>query len=349
VTTVAAGREDGSAEPSSEATASPASPPNAPGSRDVEQPQAGGATKPVEFEAATALPQVLKIVGSVVAPSTLLTALLFYFGLMYAIGFYRYFGVNFTVLNLPFQDYLVLSSDSSIIPLIYLAGATLLALGLYQLRVETLPARARAIILLVLMPSATIAGLALVSMAMAHTIFGAHVFPATFLEARGLSLSIGVLLLAYASRLRRTRETERRPGQAPRRLPETVVVARWGAVFILVSIGLFWAVGSYAVGVGMRSAQELAAALSSRPDVVLYTEKSQSLQAPGVQEVICQNHEAAYRFRYEGLKLVPQSGDHYLFLPAGWTPAGGAAILIPRDEKMRLEFSSPGQLRSASC
>ncbi len=359
MTTVAAGREDGSAEPSSEAGSPKASSPDtpvaarasgvddAPGSRGVEQPQASGLAEPAGFEAATALPQVLKIAGSVVAPSTLLTALLFYFGLMYAIGYYRYFGVNFTVLNLPFQDYLVLSSDSSIIPLIYLAGATLLALWLYQLRLETLPAGARRVTLRVLMPSAAIAGLALVSLAMAH-VFGVSVFPATFLEARGLSFSIGVLLLAYAGRLRRALKAKR-PGGIARRPPDTVVVAKWGAIFILVSVGLFWAVGSYAVGVGMKSAQGLAAALSIRPDVVLYSEKSQSLQAPGVQEVICQNSDAAYRFRYEGLKLVPQSGDHYLFLPAGWTPTDGAAILIPRDEKMRLEFSSPGQVRSANC
>lgn len=245
---------------------------------------------------------------------------------MYAIGFYRHFGVNFTVLNLPFQDYLVLSSDSSIIPLIYVAGTALLALWLYQLQLEALPAGARGIVLRVLMPSAAIAGSTLVSLAMAHAIFGARVFPTTFLEARGLSLSIGVLLLIYAGRLRRALTAERRPGQVPRRLPDTVVMTKWGAVFILVSVGLFWAVESYAVGVGMRSAQELAADLPTRPDVVLYSEKGQSLQAPGVREVTCQNPDAAYRFHYEGLKLVPQSGDHYLFLPAGWTPVDGAAI-----------------------
>lgn len=311
--------------------------------------KASGAAEPAEFEAATALPQVLKIVGSVVAPTTLLTALMFYFGLMFAIGYFQYFGVNWTVLNLPVQNYLILSASSSIIPLIYVAGATLLALWLYQLRLETFSAKKRRIALRALTPSVTVAGLVLVSLAMVDAVFGVLVFPSTFLEARGLSLSTGVLLLTYAGRLRRALTGERRPGQVPQHAPDTVVVAKWGAVFILVSVGLFWAVGSYAVGVGLTGAHGLAADLSTRADVVLYSEKSQSLQAPGVQEVTCQNPDAAYRFRYEGLKLVPQSGDQYLFLPTGWTPADGAAILIPRDEKVRLEFSPSGQVRSSTC
>lgn len=320
-----------------------------PTAEGVEKPEVSGPTSPAAFEAAAALPHVLKIVGSIVAPSTLLTALLFYFGLLYAIGFFRYFSVNFTVLNLPVQDYLVLSADSSIMPLIYAAGASLLALWLYQLPLETLSAGARRILLHVLMPAVAIAGLVLVSLAMADAVFGVHVFPATFWEARGLSLSIGVLLLAYSTRLRRILAPQRRLAQVARRVPEAVVVAKWGAVFILLSVGLFWAVGSYAIGVGARSAQGLAADLSALPDVVLYSEKSQSLQSPGIREATCQDPNAAYRFRYEGLKLVPQSGNHYLFLHAGWKPADGVAILIPRSDAIRLEFGPPGQVRNATC
>jgi hypothetical protein len=106
-------------------------------------------------------------------------------------------------------------------------------------------------------------------------------------------------------------------------------VAEWGAVFVLVSIGFFWAVGSYAIGAGIDRAHEFEASLPSRSDVVAYSEKRLSLQAPGVREVICQYPDAAYRFRYDGLKLVQQSGNQYLLLPAGWTRAHGAAILIP--------------------
>jgi hypothetical protein len=166
------------------------------------------------------------------------------------------------------------------------------------------------------MPAAAIAGFVLVSLAMADFLIGG-VFPASFLEGRGLSLSIGVLLLIYSTRLLRLLIAERRPEQVPRHAPGAV--AEWGAVFILVSGGLFWAVGSYEIGVGIGRAQLFEASLRSFSDVAVYSDKSLSLQAPGVQEVTCQHPDAAYRFRYDGLKLVQQAGNQYLFLPSEWT------------------------------
>lgn len=310
------------------------------------------APESVEFEAATALPHVLKIVGSVVAPTTLLTALLFYFGLMYAVAFFRYFNVNYSVLSLPVQDYLVLSEDGLMIPLIYVAVVTLLALWLYQLRLETLPAHARSLVLRGLMLVSAIIGLTLVGLAMVDASFRVALFPPTFSEARGLSLSIGVLLLGYAARLRRVIATARRSSQPARPVPDALVVAKWGAVFVLASAGLFWVVGSYAIGVGEGHAQDVEIALPGSADVVLYSDKSLSLQgvqSPGVREVLCQKSEPAYRFRYDGLKLVPQSGDQYLFLPAGWTRLNGAAIVLPRSDKIRLEFGPPGQMHNVTC
>ncbi|MGH4010916.1 MAG: hypothetical protein ACRDTH_22625 [Pseudonocardiaceae bacterium] len=355
MTTVAGGREDSSPEASSPLASSyEARPPEAqasgvngePGSRAVEQQETGVSAESAVSEAAAALPQVLKIVGVVVAPTTLLTALMFYFGRQWATGFFRYLGVHFTVLDLTVQDYLIRSVDGLIIPLIVVAGATLLALWAHQLLLEALPAGTRRIVQLVLMPSAVLGGLVLVSLALADV--SAPVFPTTYPEFRGLSFSIGVLLLAYGVRLLRLLTAERRAAQRPRRAPGTVAVAEWGALFILVSVGLFWAVGDYANLVGMGRAQQIEATLSSLPDVVAYSEKTLSLQAPGVREVPCSS-EAGYQFRYEGLKLVLQSGNQYLFLPSGWTHTNGAAILIPRSETLRLEFSPAGQVRDAIC
>lgn len=360
MTTEATAREHGSAEPSSEttaslATSSEAGPPaaqtsdvdDAPDTTAAERPGAGASADSAVFEATAALPKVLKIVGAVVAPTTMLTALLFYFGQAYANGSFEYFGVNFTVLDLTVQDYLIRSADGLIIPLIVVAGATLLALWVHQLLVRALPAGTRWIALRVVMPCAAIAGLILVTLAIADVV-GDPVFP-THPETRGLNFSIGVLLLAYAARLLRQLIAGRRPERVPRRPPEVMVVAEWGAIFILVSVGLFWAVGSYASLVGAGRAQQIEALLPSFPDVVAFSEKRLSLQAPGVREIICQDPDVAYRFRYDGLKLVQQSGNQYLFLPAGWTHANGAAILIPRSDALRLEFSPPGQVRNATC
>ncbi len=85
---------------------------------------------------------------------------------------------------------------------------------------------------------------------------------------------------------------------------------------------------------------------------MLYSERSLSLHAPGVREARFQDPEAAYRFRYDGLKLVLQSGDRYLFLPEAWPPTDGVAILMPRNDSLCLEFvpaSARGNTQRFGC
>ncbi|MDQ3825148.1 MAG: hypothetical protein M3325_05140 [Actinomycetota bacterium] len=277
-----------------------------------------------------------------------MTALMYYFGREEYAGFFWYLGADVTVLDLTLQDYLNNSVAGFIPPLIVAAGVALLALWAHQLLLGALPARTRRIVLRAVIPISAIAGLFLASLAMTD-LFIAPMFSTSFPEGRGLSLSIGVLLLTYAVRLLRLVIAERQPKQVLRRAPGAIAMVEWGAVFVLVSVGLFWAVGSYAINVGVRYAQQIEASLSSRPDVVAYSEKRLILQAPGVREVECHDPDAAYRFRYDGLKLMLQAGNQYLLLPAAWTRTNGAAIVIPRVDKIRLQFSPPGQIRDATC
>ena len=315
------------------------------GSRVIEQPETGASTESAVFE--VALPRVLKLVGSVVAPTTLLTALMYYFGWLEAAAFLRYLGADVTVLDLTVRDYLANSVDGLIPPLVAVAGLVLLMLWIQQLLRTAIPAKTWRKGLRALMPAAAVAGVVLVGLVLADIVLGS-VFPVSFPEGRGLSLTIGVLLLTYAVRLFRLL-TERQSQQAPQRIPGTVTIAEWGAVFILVSVGLFWAVGSYAITLGMSRGHQFETSLSNRPDVMVYSEKRLSLQAPGVREDPCQASDAAYRFRYKGLKLVRQAGNQYLLLPGGWTPSDGAVILLPRSESLRMEFSRAGQVRDVTC
>jgi hypothetical protein len=169
-------------------------------------------------------------------------------------------------------------------------------------------------------------------------------------ETGGLSLSVGVLLLVYGIHLARLVWT-REHGPDPAR-PRGSGVAEWGAVFVLVSVGLFWAVTSYAGGVGRGRALDLLERMPVWPDTVLFSERSLSLDVAGVVEVPCADpgdEGTAYRFRYDGLKLVQQAGDHYLLLPAGWTPQTGAAVLLPRTDDVRLEFDLARADRQPAC
>jgi hypothetical protein len=117
----------------------------------------------------------------------------------------------------------------------------------------------------------------------------------------------------------------------------------------LVSVGLFWAVGSYAVKVGATDAQGLAFDVACTADVTLYSEKSLNLSSTGVREELAASTDTAYGFRYPGLKLVPQAGQQYLLIPADWAPSVRPAIILARGETLRLEFIASPQQGSSGC
>jgi hypothetical protein len=298
------------------------------------------------------LPQLVNLLGTIVAPTTLLTSLLFYFGWSHAYYFYDYFGVNSTLLDLSTRDYVQKAVDGLFVPLLVLAGAGLLALWAYSLlraRLALGPQRhARRLV----------AGLAAVGLVLATGGFWS-VFAATTLRrylygtAAPLSLAVGVLLLVSAFHLWRSLATGRRtPGPGPGRGPTLGTVAEWAAVFVLVGLSLFWAANNYSVAVGRQRARQMVLQLPREPGVVLISERRLNLAAPGVRELRCKDPQAGYRFRYDGLKLLPQSGDQYLLLPETWSRSSGVAILIPRNDSLRLELvpaSARGTARPTAC
>jgi hypothetical protein len=145
--------------------------------------------------------RAVKLAASVGAHVTLLTALLFYFGVLHAHWFFDYLGVPFTVLDLTAQDFLLRSADGLIVPLIVVAGVSLLALWAYRFLDARLSDRAWRIVLRVLVPFTAIVGSALVAVALA-AVLRPERFTA-YVELPGLSLAIGVLLLVSTAPLHR--------------------------------------------------------------------------------------------------------------------------------------------------
>ena len=289
------------------------------------------------FEAAQAIPRALQVAGSIFAPTTLLTALFFYFGLLYAIAYYRFFGVNYTVLAVPTQSYLILSVSAAILPLALVAVAALVLVELYQLPLETLSGMRRLVVYRVVCPLVSGVGLLLVGAAAVDVLFRVALYPSALLEARGLSLSVGLVFLAYAGHLRRILSSRRRT-PTTRQVSVALTVTKWGGFCLLVGVGLFWAVGSYAIRMGSEGARGFAAAMRCAPEVVLYSEKPLNLGSSGLRQEGPIGTDSAYGFRYPGLKLVPQAGDNYLLLPADWRPGGRPAIVLARSDPLRLEF-----------
>jgi hypothetical protein len=316
------------------------------GSEASEEPD--DAAGDVPFEAADAVPRALQIVGSIVAPTTLVTGLFIYFGFVYAVAYFRYFGINYTLLELPNQAFLMLSANGVPVPLAVLAGAALLFLWLHQVPFGRASGRVR-LLAWGLLVAVAVAGAGLLVLVVADAIFHRRLFPAGLWEARGLSLAIGVVLVPFAAHLWRalrgsgSREAARPGGTA------AVIIARWFCLAVLFGVGLFWAVGSYAMRMGTQEAAGHVANLRCAPDAVLYSEKSLNLQYAGVWEEPAAAPDGAYGFRYPGLKLVPQPGKQYLLLPGDWAPGSRPAILLPRSDDLRLEFTTVAPPGSGAC
>jgi hypothetical protein len=136
-----------------------------------------------------------------------------------------------------------------------------------------------------------------------------------------ISLGLGAPLLAYAAYLRWGS------------LPPVVV----GLVLSFVLLSGFWAASKYADALGTGRAEHLARELWRRPSVVVYSKHR--LQLP-VREVRLDRQDAAYTFRYTGLRLLVRSGGKYFLLPYGWSKQDGVAIALADSDELRLEFSA---------
>src|ERR1700761_6161591 len=162
-----------------------------------------------------------KVIASVAANVTLLTALLFWFGLLYTQVFFEYFRVHPTVLDQPAADILARGVDGLFVPLAVLAAASLVVLCVVRYLRSRLSAPTWLVVLRVSAPVAAGAGLALVTSAVIAIAQpdGTHGYPGL----AGLGLAVGVLLLLFAWQH-----------------VATAGVVEWAVALLLVVIGLFW-------------------------------------------------------------------------------------------------------------
>jgi hypothetical protein len=276
---------------------------------------------------ASDLSRVSRLIREVVAPTTLATGLLFYFGWSHAYWFFDYFGVNSTVLGLTPSDHLMRGLDGLFVPLVVVAIVALVVVWARSLLAGQLAGRR---VPPWLPPALGVAGVALCANGLSR------VFVKTALN-RGLAvapvcLAAGVAAIAVAVRLATA-------GQ-PR--SETAGMVEYGAVFVLVALSLFWAANDYSAAVGRARAAQFVRQLPTHPEAIVYSREDLHL-AGDVGAVRCADTEDdGYRWRYDGLALVLQSSDQYVLVPEGWTKADGVAIVLPRTDDVRLEFRRPG-------
>jgi hypothetical protein len=73
--------------------------------------------------------------------------------------------------------------------------------------------------------------------------------------------------------------------------------------------------------------------------VTVYTPKTLELQVPGVVETRLGGAESAYRYRYDGLRLVQRSGDRYLLMSERRDARTSRIIVLRDGDDLRMEFA----------
>ncbi|TMK51570.1 MAG: hypothetical protein E6G66_05545 [Actinobacteria bacterium] len=289
----------------------------------------------------------LETTGLVVAPVTLLTALLFYFGWASSNALWMYFGVDQSVIGFSAQDYILRAVRPLFWPLGVLVLLALLVLeadtefdamlhaGRHRTVIDRMPA-------LIASGAAVLLVVAFVRRE-GYPLFGNQpiVMPALF--------ALGTGALSYAAQLRRrTLDFERRhrpgnrPGSESLRARSSSTL-KFSLAWALLILSIFWMLGDWASDEGLRRGQMLGANLAAQPGVVIHSRASLAIDGPGVQVDVSSDPTSAYPYTYRGLSLLVRAGNRLFLVPRGWTPKTGSAVVVPESDGLRVDYTSPAR------
>jgi hypothetical protein len=279
----------------------------------------------------TSWSSVSEVITTFVAPTTLVGALVFYFGWTRTRAWWLYFGVDPSVLGFSNQDY-VLRSVNALFPALLVAAVFAAAVAWAVRRTDRLVADVASgragpnapRVLSRVRPIVGTIGAASIAAGVISLFWGLlH-----FAVLSALALGLGAMLVALAGRLRTNREARRE-----RRTWETA------ALWAVLTLSAFWAISDFAVITGRGAARFTGNNLSLRPAVTIFSTEGLGLSGSGVDSETLASAER-YRFRYTGLRMLLRTGGRFLLVPEGWEP-GAAVFLIDDEPSLRFEFSFP--------
>jgi len=273
-------------------------------------------------------------VGVIVAPVTLITCLLYYFGLVRTSAFYMFFGVDYSVLGFGPADYLIRSIDAMFLPLGLLAIAGIAALQCHRVALALIHARPDSPLVRIGLSGLAVGGFILMIIG-ALGLSRQPLLPAPILGP--ISLVLGAALFVYRTSLGKVTERQQ-PINAV--LPSMSPMQR--ALFLacgtlLLTAGSFWGIADYAELIGNARAEQTVHELPKRPSIVVYSSKRLAISSPGIREEQLAGSASAYTYRYSGLKLLLHSGGRYFLLPARWSDSNRITVVIPDDVGMRFD------------
>ena len=287
----------------------------------------------------------LRELAGIVAPTTVVAALLFYFGYVATRSRFEYFGVYLDITDLSNQSLLLYGLEVVYVPAALAFLAVLLIVGLHSTVSWLTSDAARDPASLLVALGTGLAGLLLVGRALVGMFVPSVEEREPVPGTTALALAAGPALLAYAvwiaSRVAARRAVGGPLGFAAWLAGDSAARLRRSAlacVLALAVAGLFWAANEFAWAYGAGRAYDDALHMRDRPAVVLETKDPLTGPLPGVRETdLAGGQDAAFRYRYEGLRLLVAGGGRLFLVPERWVAASRTTV-VRYDDGVRIQL-----------
>ncbi|MEU4667768.1 hypothetical protein AB0F91_07335 [Amycolatopsis sp. NPDC023774] len=276
--------------------------------------------------------QWIRAAGNVVAPATLLTALLFYFGYVSTRSQYEYFGIDVDTIGLATQDYVMRSPQPLLTPLLVLTFVSVGALALHSTVQKRIAAAGYTTRIRAVVRGLTTTGLALLAagvvLLLLYAVLRSWLFYALVTP---LLIAVGGVLVVYGFRVLTRLSAGAAPVSAVRRVS-------LGLVLVVVAVSLFWTTATIAQWSGRGLAMAQARSLDVLPSVIVDTKERLFLRSPGIEETALPASEGqSFHYRYRNLRLLVHGNDRMFLVPRVWS-AGNTTLVVPLDDSVRVQF-----------
>jgi hypothetical protein len=267
--------------------------------------------------------------AGIVAPVTLLSALLFYFGYVSSRSQYEYFGIDVDTIGMSTQDYVMRSPQPLLLPLLVLLLLAVAGLTVHnRLRVRLVAGDEKQLKLIGRARIVGVVALAVGVLALAlDPLLGELPYYALVTP---LVISAAAAVLAYLWHLARIVQ----PTHGPKG-PQRVLVLLLAAV---TTTCVFWATATTAQYSGRGLAKAQAVNLDRFPVVILDTKERLYLRSPGVEETrLPAANGQTFNYRYRQLRLLAVGQNRMFLVPGRWN-ASDTTVVVPLDESVRVQF-----------
>lgn len=266
-------------------------------------------------------------VTQILAPTTLITALMIYYGYVATYARFQYFGIALEAMDLTVQELILNGTETMWVPLTTVLLLVLVSVGIHvaHLRLIELGRWPRPV---------WAAGVAMMAGGLAlliRAVVGVVVPEVARAETAGvtpLCLSLGTLLIAYGGYV------VMRTWSRPRWVSVLAVVT---TVSLVIS-GVVWTTNSFASAFGRGLGITISRNLTRYPEAVIdTTERLTLVVGPERMERLPAAKGEKFKYRYRGMRLLIEAGGRLFLVPEKWTSSSGTLVL-PYSADVRVQF-----------